>query len=164
MSLNWDRVPPPEYFQELFRISKEQIVWGGNYFKETKERGSKFIAWYKCVNSNCNTTFSNIEYAWMSLSRPMFCFAIKRHSNFVRHRLIHPTQKPVLLYRKLLEFYAKPGWRILDTHGGSFSSAVAALEMGFDYVGIEIDEGYYNAAVKRVEAAYQQGQLFNSAG
>jgi site-specific DNA-methyltransferase (adenine-specific) len=157
--VKWDVAPPPEYFQELFRVSKEQIVWGGNYFKETRERGAKFISWYKCVDSPNTVTVANVEYAWTSSTKAAHCFAIKRHSNFVWYRLIHPTQKPILLYRKLLEFYAKPDWRILDTHGGSFSSAVAAHELGYEYVGIELDEDYYEKGVARLREVASQSFL-----
>jgi len=137
----WDNLPPnKEYFNELFRISKNQIIWGGNYFDLKPTRC--FIVWDKMTYI---PTMSQIELAWTS---------IKKHSQLVKinsNQLdrFHPTQKPVPLYKWLLHNYAKEGDKILDTHGGSMSIALACHEMGFDLDLWELDPEYYNAGLKR---------------
>jgi site-specific DNA-methyltransferase (adenine-specific) len=134
----------PEYFQELFRVSKYRIIWGGNYFSLPPSRN--FIIWRKPTLSE-NFSMAMAEFAWTNIAgnAKVFEFAPQDAARF------HPTQKPVALYKRLLWKYAEPGWRILDTHGGSFSSAAAAYEAGFDYAGIEIDKDYFEAAVKRMQ-------------
>ena len=146
----WDSAPPKnDYFDEVFRTSKNQIIWGGNYFHLPPTKG--FIIWDKEITDGLS--FSDFEFAWTSFER-----AARRAKYSVYldkiHR-IHPTQKPVKLYRWLLENYAKPGDLILDTHVGSASSLIACESMGFDYVGFEIDEDYYNAAKNRMSKGIQ---------
>lgn len=147
-----DAVPPLEYFDSLRRVSKNQIVWGGNYFALPPSRG--FVVWDK-GDTMYGRSFAECEYAWLSMdvSARMFKINPNQPDRF------HPTQKPVALYRWLLHHYAKPGWRILDTHLGSGSSAIAAHEMGFDFVGIEIDADYIAAARKRFDMMTAQQRL-----
>ena len=144
---NWDdNKPKPEYFIELFRVSKNQIIWGGNYFGLPAHRC--FIVWDKMTYI---PTMSQIEQAWTSFDSP--AKYAKKNSNDLQRT--HPTQKPVALYRWLLENYAKPGDLILDTHVGSASSLIACESMGFDYVGYEIDPDYYAAAKNRMSKGIQ---------
>ena len=149
---DWDKHAPDEkYFNELFRVSKNQIIWGGNYFTLMPCRG--FIFWDK---SPMPPSYADGEYAWTSFNCNSKKWQGKTgHEVSVQFR-IHPTQKPVALYQWLLKNYAKPGDRILDTHLGSGSSAIAADIMGFDFVGYEIDEDYYKAALDRFNRHKQQ--------
>jgi site-specific DNA-methyltransferase (adenine-specific) len=150
-SKRWDTAPPQEYFQELFRVSKEQIIWGGNYFALPIRKS--WICWYKTKQIE-GRSWADFELAWTSLK---IVSRFYEYPPFVMgNERIHPTQKPVALYKWLLSQYAKPGWRILDTHGGSFSSAVAAYELGYEYIGIELDEDYYTAAVERMKRVASQ--------
>ena len=135
----WDQKPAPEYFEQLWRVSVNQIIWGGNYFDLPPCRC--FVVWDKVQSL---PTFSQAEYAWTSFDRPAKLF---RMSN--KCRKIHPTQKPVELYAFLLNNFAKPGDRILDTHLGSGNSRIAAYKLGYDFVGTEIDKEYYDAGIKR---------------
>ena len=131
---NWDdNKPSPEYFKELFRVSKNQIIWGGNYFELPAFRC--FIVWDKMTYI---PTMSQIEQAWSSFDSP--ARYIKINSNDLNRQ--HPTQKPVALYEWILRNYAKPGDKILDTHLGSQSSRIAAYKLGFDFWGCEIDDDY----------------------
>lgn len=141
----WDVAPGKEYFDELFRVSRSQIIWGGNYFPLPATRC--FIIWRK-TNVPEKFSMAMAEYAWTSFNANAKVFdysAVGQDGRF------HPTQKPVALYKWLLQNYAKPGDKILDTHVGSASSLIACYDMGFDYVGFEIDEEYYNKASKRLE-------------
>ena len=141
----WDIAPPEEYFNELIRVSKRQIVWGGNYFALPISRG--WVCWYK-TDEIKGRDFSEFELAWHSENIPARHISLKP---FIRGgERFHPTQKPVALYKWLLMNYAKPGDKILDTHVGSASSLIACYDMGFDYIGFEIDEEYYNLAQKRI--------------
>lgn len=146
----WDVAPTEEYFEQLRRVSINQIVWGGNYFTLPPSRG--IICWDKCQPWQ---NFSQVEMAWTSFNRPAALF---KFNNRIRGK-IHPTQKPVELYKWLLTRYAKPGDSVLDTHLGSGSSAIAAWELGFDFVGVEIDSDYYINAVARLERHILQTQL-----
>jgi site-specific DNA-methyltransferase (adenine-specific) len=153
----WDNdVPTDFYFQELMRVSKNQIIWGGNYFALPIKRG--WIFWDKDVQPNLS--FSSGELAWTS-----FDIILKKanidYSGFrgAEDNKIHPTQKPIALYKWILHNYAKPGDRILDTHLGSGSSAIAAHNMGFDFVGCELDKDYYDAACKRFKEQTKQLSL-----
>ncbi len=151
----WDAsAPSPEYFQELFRVSKNQIVWGGNYFDLPPTFG--FIVWDKVI-PEC-LSFSHCEFAWTSFYRASRIIK-ERIYNHKKER-IHPTQKPVALYKWLLTNYAKPGDLILDTHVGSASSLIACEEKGFSYVGCELDPEYFSAATKRIETYRSQLKLF----
>jgi len=153
----WDRsIPEAQYFSEIKRVSQDQIIWGGNYFTDYLPPSKAWVFWYKGQN---DLTMSDGEMAWTSLKK------VTRQINLHRTHLwqegpIHPTQKPVALYEWLLTNYAKPGDRILDTHLGSGSSAIAAHNLGFDFVGMELDADYYAAACKRFEAHKAQASLF----
>lgn len=150
----WDlKKPTQDYFDELKRVSKNRIIWGGNYFDLPPTRC--VICWDK---EQPWENFSQWEMAWTSFDKPAALF--KRGNGLQEPGKIHPTQKPVKLYNWLLSRYAKPGQRILDTHLGSGSSAIAAHYFGVDFVGIELDEEYYNAACKRFEAETAQLDIF----
>lgn len=138
----WDVAPSEKYFDELFRISENQIIWGGNYFNLPPNKC--FIVWDK-GETIYGRDFAEAEYAWSSFDESARMF--KKNPN--QPDRIHPTQKPVSLYSFILKHYAKSGDKIIDTHLGSGSSAIAAYKMGFDFVGCEIDKDYYEAAVKR---------------
>ena len=151
----WDKeTPTNKYFMELIRVSKEQIIWGGNYFPLLWKKGCRgLITWDKMVYL---TTMSQIEYAWYSKDKlPQLVKINNNDSN-----RIHPTQKPVKLYEWLLMNYAKEGDTILDTHLGSGSIAIACHNLGFDLTGYEIDKEYFEAAKKRIEQHKQQGRLW----
>ena len=150
----WDIKPTPEYFQELFRVSKNQIIWGGNYFGLPETRG--FVIWDK---EQPFENFSAAEYAWMSFQTvsKIFRLAATRTGDEIK---IHPTQKPVKLYDWLLFNYAKEGDLILDTHVGSGSSRIAADKGGFNFVGFEIDCDYFNSQEKRFNEFKSQLRLF----
>lgn len=143
--ISWDVAPKQEYFDELFRISRNQIIWGGNYFDLPPTRG--FLIWRK-TNVPEQFSMAMAEYAWMSFQQNAKVF---EYSAVGQEGRFHPTQKPVALYKWILTNYAKPGDKILDTHVGSASSLIACYDMGFDYVGFEIDEEYYTKASKRLE-------------
>ena len=154
---NWDdKTPEKEYWDELFRVSKNQIVWGGNYFDLPPTR--TIICWDKVVMI---PTMSQIEIAWTSFDSPARLVKI---NNTDKNRF-HPTQKPIELYEYLLKNYAESGAKILDTHLGSGSIAIAVEKanrldkMDFHFTGIEIDEVYFNKAIKRVQRYCQQGTL-----
>jgi site-specific DNA-methyltransferase (adenine-specific) len=149
---NWNFKPDKEYFTELFRVSKNQIVWGGNYFDLPINK--HFVIWDK--KQFMNNQFARCEYAWSSLRYNANIFQCFYNSD---HRM-HPTQKPVKLYQWLLQNYAKPGDKILDTHLGSMSIAIACHKEGFDLTGCEIDREYYDAGMKRLEQAMAQQELF----
>lgn len=150
----WDTKPPLEYFDELFRVSREQIIWGGNYFGLPATRG--FVIWDKVQPFE---NFSAAEYAWMSFQTvsKIFRLPATRTGDEIK---IHPTQKPVKLYEWLLDKYAKEGDKILDTHMGSQSSRIAAYSMGFDYWGFELDETYFKSGNKRFQQHINQLTLF----
>lgn len=150
----WDVAPDAAYFTELFRVSKHQVVWGANYFGLGPTRG--FIVWDK---NDRMPTMADCEYAWTSMDRNAKIFTHPRNTNEPR---IHVTQKPIALYRWILSNYAHPGDKILDTHVGSASSLIACHEMGFQYVGFEIDPDYYTAATKRIDRAKAQVSMFTA--
>ena len=150
----WDVKPTKEYFDELFRISKNQIVWGGNNFNlPTSEY---FIIWHK--SNKLNFSFSMCEQAWTNVRKPAKMFTYMEEAG--RKDKIHPTQKPIKLYEFLLMNYAKEGDKILDTHLGSGSIAIACHNLGFDLTACELDPDYYKAAVKRIEQHKNQQRLF----
>ncbi len=152
----WDNaIPTQKYFEELFRVSKNQIIWGGNYFALPASQG--FIIWDKIQPENFSLAMC--EYAWSSIQSPAKIF---KQSVLLEHSKIHPTQKPVALYKWLLSRYAKPGDRILDTHGGSGSICIACHDLGFDLTWMELDADYYNAARKRYNEHAAQGALFGA--
>jgi len=159
---DWDLYKPDRlYFIELERVSKNRIIWGANYFTEFLPASMGWIFWDK---DNHKFTLSDGELAYTSFKKKLTVF--KRFANKDRGFLcpdmhIHPTQKPVKLYDWLLHNYAKPGQRILDTHLGSGSSAIAAHYYGVDFVGCELDEDYFNAAKNRFELATAQTSLLD---
>ena len=153
VSKDWDNERPnQEYFNQLIRVSKNQIIWGGNYFADLLKPSRCWIYWRKLMGGN----YSDGELAWTSFDAILKEFT-KRSDQGGR---IHPTQKPVALYRWLLHNYAKPGDKILDTHGGSRSLAIACHQMGFDHVSCEIDLDYHNDSVKRFKEQTMQQDLF----
>jgi len=141
---HWDIAPPPEYFTELFRVSKYQIIWGGNYFNLPPSRN--FIVWRKRTISE-NFSMAMAEFAWSNIPDNAKVFEYHPQDP-VR---IHPTQKPVALYKWLLNKYAKQGDKILDTHFGSGSIAVACNELGFNLTASEIDEDYFAKGIGKAE-------------
>ena len=151
----WNNIKPSnEYFDELFRISKYQIIWGSNNFDlPTSEY---FIIWQK--GNALDFSFAMVEQAWTNIKKPAKLFKHLHVQN--TDKRIHPTQKPVKLYEWLLDTYAKPNYKILDTHLGSGSIAIACDKMGFDLVGLEIDEKYFKEANKRLEPYRKQQSLF----
>ena len=158
-----DRLPPgKDYFNELIRVSKNQIIWGANHFMQNIGLGSScWIVWDKLNGENdfadCELAFTSFDTAVRKFS---FRWAGMLQGNMKdKETKIHPTQKPVALYRWLLENYAEKGQRVLDTHGGSFSSAIAAHYFGCDFVGCEIDKDYFKAAKKRFERETRQMNL-----
>ena len=152
---NWDdEIPKNDYFKELFRVSKNQIVWGGNYFPFIWKAGCRgLITWDKMVYI---PTMSQIEYAWVSFDKLPKLIKINNNDN----NRLHPTQKPVKLYEWLLMNYAKEGNKILDTHLGSGSIAIACHNLGYELTACELDQDYYNAALKRIENHTKQIRLF----
>lgn len=151
---SWDSaIPNSEYFIELFRVSVNQIVWGGNYFPLHPSQG--FIIWDK--KQPHDFSLAMCEFAWMSFQKPAKIFT---QSVLKEQNKIHPTQKPIALYKWLLTNYAKAGDKILDTHLGSGSSRIAAYDLGFDFTGFELDKYYFDAQEKRFQNHIAQGQLF----
>jgi len=152
MELVNDVKPSQEYWDELFRVSKHQIVFGANNF--TMPESEYFLIWDK---KQAMPNFARCEYAWvsMSLKKPAkICeYSIHKHNQVEK---IHQTQKPVYLYEWILMNYAEEGYKILDTHLGSGSSAIAAHKMKFDFTGIELDQEYYEASVKRFKQTTSQ--------
>lgn len=142
----WDSsIPSIDYFQELFRVSKNQIIWGGNYFTEYLPPVKGWLFWYKGQN---DLTMSDGELAWTSLPIVMRQFEINR-AELIKQNTFHPTEKPTKLYKHLIYNYAKAGDKILDTHLGSGSSRIAAHDLGFQFWGYEIDADYFQAQEKR---------------
>lgn len=150
---DWDNsIPTVEYFLELNRVSKNQIIWGGNYFSLPATRG--FVIWDKQQPED--VSFASCEFAWTSFDRSARTFYLRPQGE----DRIHPTQKPIRLYKWLIDRYAKPGDKILDTHMGSQSSRIAAYNMGFDYWGWELDKDYFEAGNKRFKEQTAQQRLF----
>ena len=149
---DWDKVPSDEYFNELQRVSKNQIIWGGNYFNLPPTRC--FIVWDKMISEDFSLAMA--ELAWTSFDKLAKIYKLQVPKN----GKIHPTQKPVKLYEWLLKNYAKDGDKILDTHLGSASSAIAAHRMGFEFFGTELDGDYFMASVERFEQETAQFDMF----
>jgi site-specific DNA-methyltransferase (adenine-specific) len=153
---NWDNaIPTKNYFNELKRVSKNYIVWGGNYFHELKLEG--VVIWYKGNSGN----FKEGELAKTNINT-FKVYKYSRSDAYINDCdiKIHPTQKPVKLYEWLLMNYAKDGYRILDTHLGSGSIAIACHNLGYDLTACELDKEYYEAAIKRIEQHKAQQRLF----
>jgi site-specific DNA-methyltransferase (adenine-specific) len=153
---NWDNaIPSKEYFNELFRVSKNQIIWGANYFCEFLPNGKGWLFWNKLNGlDNC---FSDGEFAYSSKGVQSKYFECSTFHDLKGGKdRIHPTEKPVKLYKWLLQNYAKQGDKILDTHLGSGSSRIAAYEMGFDFTAFELDKEYFEAQEKRYKTHIAQ--------
>jgi site-specific DNA-methyltransferase (adenine-specific) len=169
---NWDDEPPkPEYFEELLRVSKNQIIWGANYMPAKLTGGA--IVWDKINDGSdqsgaeiafcsLNNRVDVVRYMWRGMMQGEGIGSVKQQGNkALNEKRIHPTQKPVKLYQWLLQNYAKPEFKILDTHLGSGSSAIAAHYFGVaEFVGTELDEDYYKACCERFENATAQEALF----
>ena len=155
--INWDNKPPDYiYFEQLKRVSKNQIIWGGNYFANLLPPSKCWLVWDKWISDEMS--FSQCELAYTSFDGSIRKF---RKVNNGNNRInIHPTAKPVALYKWLLKNYAKEGDKILDTHGGSMSIALACHDMKFSLDLWELDEDYYKAGVKRYNQHIRQLQLF----
>ena len=160
---DWDKnIPPKEYFEELKRVSENQIIWGGNYFLDYLSNTNCMIVWDK---DNGRNRYADCEIAWTSFNSAVRKFLWRWHgflqeNNKHKQQRIHPTEKPIALYEWLLQNYAQPGQKILDTHGGSMSIAIAAHKMGFDLTIIEKDPVYYEQAKKRLMEFQRQLILF----
>jgi site-specific DNA-methyltransferase (adenine-specific) len=154
--LNWDKKPNEDYFNELFRVSKNQIIWGANNFILPPTE-------YFCIWDKKQTVdnFATAEYAWVSmgLKKPakIFTYSIYQHNQTNK---IHPTQKPIKLYKWILQNYTKEGDKILDTHLGSGSSRIAAYDMDFEFTGFELDKDYFDSSEKRFQQHIQQLTIF----
>jgi site-specific DNA-methyltransferase (adenine-specific) len=146
--------PNEKYFKELFRISANQIIWGGNYFIDMLYPSRCFIIWDKIAKMD---TLADCEMAWTSFDKNAKIYCHTRNTTEDR---IHICQKPIKLYKWLLKNYAKPDFKIFDSHLGSGSSAIAAYDFGCEFIGCEIDKEYYDAAVKRFEIHKMQQKLF----
>jgi site-specific DNA-methyltransferase (adenine-specific) len=155
---NWDNeTPNKDYFIELTRVSKNQIIWGGNYFQLPLTKS--WILWDKGIYWDCD--FADGEMAWTSFERVLRIAKI-RYKGFLGadKERIHPTQKPVALYKWLLDKYAKPNDKILDTHLGSGSIAIACHDYGFDLTACELDKEYFDKAMTRINNHVAQQKLF----
>jgi site-specific DNA-methyltransferase (adenine-specific) len=154
----WDVKPDIEYFNELFRVSKHQIIWGGNYFGHlwTKNPYNKgFIVWDKNQPESLNN-FSMAEMAWSSLDKPskIFYYSVRKNRNKT-----HPTQKPIELYEWLLKMYAKKGDKILDTHLGSGTIAIACYNAGINLTACEIDKNYFKKSLTKIKDHFPNIEL-----
>ena len=165
-SKDWDKsAPSVEYFDELFRVSKNQIIWGANHFiSRIPYDSSCWVVWDKVNGDN---GYADCELAWTSFKSAVRQYTYRWHGMLQQNmkdkeQRIHPTQKPVALYKWLLMKYAKPGDKILDTHVGSASSLIACYEYGFDFIGFEIDKDYYKAAKERLEAVKNQVSMLTN--
>lgn len=154
----WDVKPDEKYFDELFRVSKNQIIWGGNYFSNLWQRNpynKGFIIWDKNQPETLNN-FSMAEMAWTSFDKPskIFHFSVRKNKNKT-----HPTQKPAELYQWLLKMYANPNDKILDTHLGSGTIAIACYTEGYDLIACEINEIYYNGALEKIREYAKETEI-----
>ena len=155
MNCDWDnKTPSAEYFTELKRVSKNQIIWGGNYFPLPPTRG--IICWDKKQPWD---NFSQFELAWTSFDKPAKLFRLSNRGGSNDENKIHPTQKPVPLYKWILDKYAKPGDKILDTHLGSGSIAIACHDYGFELTACELDIHYFGSAIERIQNHILQQRL-----
>ena len=154
--LEWDKKPTEKYFNELFRVSKNQIVWGANNF--VMPTSEYFLIWNKKQTVD---NFATAEYAWVSMGlktpAKIFDYGIHKHNHTDK---IHPTQKPVELYKWLLDKYAKQGDKILDTHLGSGSIAIACHDYKFDLTACELDKEYFDKAMQRINNHMAQKKLY----
>ena len=154
--ISWDIAPSEDYFKELFRVSRNQIIWGANYFKMPPTRC--FVVWRKLTISE-GFSMAMAEYAWTSFKENAKVYECMPQGS-TKDRRFHPTQKPVSLYAWLLNNYAKDGDKILDTHFGSCSIGVACHNLGFSLTACEINETYFKKAVERLKQHIRQQKLF----
>ena len=159
----WNIAPNEKYFNELFRVSKNQIIWGGNYFPYIWGFGGRcFIYWHK---GNPVPNFADGELAWTSFDKNAKQYDYRYYGNIdgktSASKKFHPTQKPIALYEWLLMNYAKEGDKILDTHLGSGSIAIACHNLGYDLTACELDKDYYDAAIKRIKQHTSQTTIFD---
>ena len=160
---DWDSaIPNKEYFAELMRVSKNQIIWGGNYFVENLTNSSCWVVWDK---DNGDSIHADCELAWTSFKTGVrkikwLWHGMRQQNMKNKEKRIHPTQKPVQLYKWLLQNYAKEGDKILDTHFGSLSIGIACNDMGFELTAIELDKNYYEAGKKRLIEHQRQLTIF----
>jgi site-specific DNA-methyltransferase (adenine-specific) len=154
--VEWDVLPKKEYFDELFRVSKNQIIWGGNYFLDYLHATRGMLIWDKIQ------IFSgaDFEFAWTSFDTSAKAFRMSRVEAYGNIIKIHPTEKPVDLYKFCLDKYAKQGDKILDTHLGSGSIAIACHDYGFELTACELDPEYYDKAMQRIKNHVSQQKLF----
>lgn len=170
ISPKWD-IPTAEFFKELERVAKKYIVWGCNYFDYVFTPGR--IVWDKCngessfsdceiAATNCHDSVRLFRYMWcgMMQGKSIKDGGTQQGNKALNEKRIHPTQKPVALYEWLIQKYAKPGWKLLDTHLGSGSSRIAAHDLGFDFVGCEIEPTYFRLQEERFEEHTAQMNLF----
>ena len=160
---DWDKgIPPKEYFDEMFRISKNQIIFGGNYFIEYLKNTRCMITWYKREGLP-DRTFADSELAWTSFDKNSQVYSI-RHDGFIRDskepKEAHPTQKPLKLFQQILADYSKEGELILDCFSGSGTTAIACHNLNRNFICIEKDYDYWKASVERLENAQAQCKLF----
>jgi site-specific DNA-methyltransferase (adenine-specific) len=156
MNCKWDLYPPsPEFFKEVFRVSHNQIIFGYNYFPLPPTRG--IAIWDKRQPWD---NFSQFELIWTSFDMPAHIFTVSNTGGANAEKKIHPTQKPVSLLKQILQWYAKPGWKIVDTGTGSGSLAITCIDMGFDLYGCEKDKGYYEASMDWIKEHQAQQELF----
>jgi site-specific DNA-methyltransferase (adenine-specific) len=153
---SWDVKPSDEYWTELFRVSQIQIVWGANYFMDKLPPSRAFIIWDKIAHL---PTMADCEFAWVSIDRNAKICKVLRATQSDETRL-HICQKPIKLYKWILDNYSKQGDKILDTHLGSGSIAIACHDYGFELTACELDKEYYDAAVKRIKNHTAQTKLF----
>lgn len=149
-------IPTADYFKELFRVSKNQIIWGGNYMTDYIAPSPCWLLWDKGFSED--VTFAQFEMAWTSFKSSAKKY--DKHPNQLNR--IHPTQKPVKLYEWILDRYANKGDKIFDSHLGSGSIAIACDNLGFDLVGCELDKEYFDAALKRLKPYREQKNIFDS--
>ena len=156
----WDNErPSQEYFNELKRVSKNQIIWGGNYFADLLEAKKGWIFWDKKITNANNTNYSDGELAWTSIKTVTRMVNIHR-THLWQEKPDHPTQKPIKLYKWILDKYAKQGDKILDTHLGSGSIAIAAHDYKYELTACELDKEYYDKAIQRIKNHTNQQKLF----
>lgn len=161
-SKDWDKsIPKKGHFRELFRVSKNQIIWGGNYFTEFLPPSMGWIVWNKGQH---DFSLADGELAWTSYKRALRVFDYSRALSNLNRSGFHPTEKPVALYSWIFEKYAEKGNKILDTHLGSGSSRIAAYDAGLDFVGFEVDRDYFDAQEKRFQEHVSQASLFVDQG
>lgn len=155
----WDtKIPPLDYFNELFRVSKNQVIWGANYFvKHLTESKKGWVVWDKAQHG---LTMSDCELAYSSFDKPTRIFTQNRVILQQEGGTIHPTQKPIKLYEWLLDNYAKDGGKILDTHLGSGSIAIACHNRGYELTACELDKDYYEDSIKRIKNHTKQIRMF----